>query len=156
MKKNDRYTSLFWAVVGVHIAFKGYELGLGTLKIPGSGFLIFWGGSILLGLSLILLAQSFTPSSQDAKKKELWKGVQWSRGLKLIAALFVCTLVFKWLGFILSTFLLIFFLSKALKPQKWGTAFSFSAITTALCYLVFGVLLDTQFPQGILNRLLGR
>ncbi len=156
MDRSDRYTSLVWAAIGAHLAFKGYELGLGALRNPGPGFLIFWGGMVLSGLSLLLFAKSFFHVSQVNGERELWRGFQWHRGAKMIAALLVCTFFFKQVGFILSIFSLLLFLSRGVSAQKWPIAFSFSLITTALCYFVFAVLLDTQFPHGILSGMFGQ
>jgi hypothetical protein len=149
MQKNDRLTSLVLAVFGLYIAFEGYRLGLGTLHKPKAGFLVFWVGMILAGLSIALFIQTFSPPV--GKKKDLWKGVRWTAGLKLIGALLVYVLIFKWLGFILSTTLLLLFLFKALEPHRWATAFLFSIVTTILCYLIFGVFLELQFPEGVLK-----
>ena len=33
----------------------------------------------------------------------------------------------------------------------WATAFLFSVVTTILCYLIFGVFLELQFPDGVLK-----
>jgi putative tricarboxylic transport membrane protein len=149
MQKNDRLTSLVLAVFGLYIAFEGYRLGLGTLYKPKAGFLVFWVGMILAGLSIALFVKTFSPSRGE--KKNLWKGVRWTAGLKLIGALLVYVLIFKWLGFILSTTLLLLFLFKALEPRRWTTALLFSLVTTVLCYLIFGVFLELQFPDGVLG-----
>jgi hypothetical protein len=59
----------------------------------------------------------------------------------------------KGLGFIVSTFLLLLFLFKGLEPQKWRVALVLAAATTAVCYVVFGVFLELQFPPGILQKI---
>jgi len=153
MKNNDRLTSLFLAAVGLYVAFEGTRLGLGSLQKPRAGFLIFWVGIILSGLSLSLFLHTF--SSPAEQKKYLWKGVQWPRGIKLTLALIAYVLVFKWLGFMLSTFFFLLFLFKGLEPQQWGVALVLSIVTTILCYLIFGLFLEVQFPEGILRGILG-
>jgi hypothetical protein len=152
MSKNDRFTSLIWAAIGFYVAFEGYQLELGTLHKPMPGFMIFWTGFILAGLSLGLFFQTFLYSK--GTKKNLWRGFQWPRGLKLMLALIVYVSIFRWLGFILGTFFLLLFLFKGLEPQKWSAALILSIVTTILCFFVFKVLLEVQFPEGVLGGIL--
>ncbi len=155
MRNNDRYTSLLWGILGLYIVYEGYVLKLGTLKDPKSGFLIFWTGMVLAGLSFILLLQSLFTAGPENGGKNIWKGIEWRKGTKMMIALFAYALVFKSLGFIVSTFFLLLFLFKGIEPQKWKTALVLSAVTMVVCYLVFGVFLELQFPSGILSGLLG-
>lgn len=149
MKKNDRYTALILGIFGLYIAYEGYQLKLGAPNAPKPGFMIFWMGIILTSLSIPLLIQTFL-SARD-EKKVLWKGLGWHRGIKLMLSLLIYVAVFKWAGFILSTFLLLLFLFKGLEPQKWGMALLLSAATITICHLVFGVFLELQFPAGLLG-----
>ena len=155
MRSNDRYSSILWGILGLYIAYEGYALKLGTLKDPKSGFLIFWTGMVLAGLSFILLLQSLFPAGPGNGEKNIWKGIEWRKGTKMMIALFAYALVFKSLGFIVSTFFLLLFLFKGIEPQKWKTALVLSAVTMVVCYMVFGVFLELQFPSGILSGLLG-
>ncbi len=152
MTRYDRYTSLIWGAFGLYIAFEGWRLQLGTIYQPKSGFLVFWGGMFLFGLSMILFFKAIMAEKKE-EKKSLWKGLDWLKGLKLMAALFVYALVFRWAGFLISTFCLLLFLLKGLEPQRWRVAIVLSIVTIAACYLVFAVLLESQFPAGILGRI---
>ena len=152
MKQRDRWTSLFWAGVGLYIAYEGYRLKLGTLGSPGCGFFIFWSGIVLAGLSLLLFFD--TSLRPRIERQGLGEGVRWSKGAKMMAALLLYIFVFKWLGFILSTFLLLLFLFKGLEPQRWRAAIILAAATTLTCYFVFGIFLELQFPPGLLQKLL--
>ncbi len=149
MKDKDCWTSIILAVIGFYVAYEGYQLNLGTPNNPKAGFMIFWTGMILGVLSILLFMQTVFSPAQG--KKELWKGLEWPRGLKLMLSLVIYAAVFKWLGFILSTFLLLLFMFKGLEPQKWRIALSLSAATVALCYLIFNIFLELQFPQGVLK-----
>jgi putative tricarboxylic transport membrane protein len=152
MKQRDRLTSLFWAGVGLYIAYEGYRLKLGTLGSPNCGFFIFWTGLLLTGLSLVLFSQTWLKPKEARERQTLWEGSRWSKGAKMMAALLLYTVAMKRLGFILSTFLLLLFLFKGLEPQKWRVALVLAAATTAVCYVVFGVFLELQFPPGLLRN----
>ena len=154
MKRRDRSSSLIWGALGIYIAYEGYRLDLGTLSNPKGGFLIFWAGVILAGLSLFLFFQTFWRKYEEKEDSGSWKGVHWGRGVKLMAILLVYALLFKTLGFIISTFLLLLFLFKGLAPQRWSVVLVLSIATIAVCYVVFGVFLEMQFPVGVLANLL--
>ncbi len=154
MKKRDRSSSVIWGALGIYIAFEGYRLDLGTLGNPKCGFLIFWAGVILAGLSSILFIQTFWQKPDKEGAQSLWANVRWGRGIKLLSALVVYAIFFKTLGFIVSTFLLLLFLFKGLEPQRWSAALVLSVATIAVCYFVFGVFLEMQFPAGILAGLI--
>lgn len=148
MKKTERIQSLIWGLFGLYITFEGVHLKLGTPRAPKPGFLIFWMGMIIMILSTAFFLQSF--SAVPEEKKIRWKGRQWPKGIRLMLALFIYAAVFHWLGFILSTFFLLLFLFKGLEPQRWGIALLLSAVTITICYLVFSVFLELQFPPGLL------
>jgi putative tricarboxylic transport membrane protein len=152
MRKSDRIQAVLWAVFGLYIMYEGFLLKLGTGRAPKPGFMIFWMGVVVVILSGLFFIETFTIS--DQKHKALWRGVQWFRGAKLMAALFLYVTVFQFLGFILSTFLLLVYMFKGLEPQSWRNALLFSAVTVAICYLVFKVFLELQFPPGVLSFLL--
>ncbi len=149
MKKSDRIQSLIWGLLGFYLAFEGVQLKLGTARAPKPGFLIFWMGIIILILSAAFFLQSLATPREE--KKIRWKGMQWHKGVKLMLALFLYAAAFQWLGFILSTFFLLIFLFKGLEPQRWGTALLLSTLTIMVCYLVFAVFLELQFPPGLLR-----
>ena len=151
MYKNDRITSIILAVFGLYVASAGYGLGLGTLHKPRAGFLVFWVGMILAGLSVALFVKTFLEARGEGKS--LWKGVRWKPGATIVTALILYIVIFKWLGFLLSTFLLLLFLFIGASPGRWVSAVVFSLVTTVLCYIIFGVLLELQFPAGILQGL---
>ena len=149
MKKKDLHSSAICAVFGLYIAFEGYRLKLGTFQAPESGFLILVAGIVLACLSTALLIQTLFSKEED--KEVLWKGLQWSKGVRLLVASFVYALVLTWMGFLLSTFLLLLYLFKGLEPQRWLVAIELSVITIASSYLIFVLLLGCQFPEGILE-----
>jgi putative tricarboxylic transport membrane protein len=149
LKNNDRITSLLLALLGSYVAFEGYSLKIGSLQNPKPGFLVLWAGIILAGLSLLLFIKTFR--SPETTSISPWKGVQWQKGLKIIIYLIIYVAVFKWLGFLISTFIILLLLFKSLEPQRWSIALLLSAVTTVLCFFIFGYFLELRFPQGILK-----
>jgi hypothetical protein len=152
MRKRDRIQALLWAVFGLYVMYEGILLKLGTGRAPKPGFMIFWVGVIIVILSALFFLGTFAAPEQE--RTDLWRGIRWLRGAKLAAALALYMAAFQPLGFILSTFLLLVYMFKGLEPQSWRNALLFSAATVAICYLVFGVFLELQFPPGVLSFIL--
>jgi putative tricarboxylic transport membrane protein len=152
MTRHDRYTSLIWGLLGLYIAFEGWHLQLGTVNQPKSGFVVFWAGMILFGLSMLLFLKALLTKKED-EAKALWKGRVWPKGVKVMAALFTYALIFRLAGFLISTFFLLLYLLKGLESQRWSVAIVITVVTIALCYLVFVVFLESQFPAGILGEI---
>jgi len=152
MGKNDRHSSILWALLGLYLSFEGYCLKLGTPENPGSGFFIFWGGILLAGLSFLLFIQTFY-SKRKEEKGALKGRLQYSKPIKLMVALCLYALVFKWMGFFLATFCLLLFLFKGWDHQRWRKVFVLSLVSVSLFYVLFVVLLEIRFPGGILERL---
>ncbi len=152
MTRHDRYTSLILGAFGLYVAFEGWRLQVGTFQQPKAGFMVFWAGIVLAGLSAILFLNAALKQNAE-EAKPLWQGVHWQKGAKVMAALFCYALIFRLAGFLVSTFLLLLFLLKGIEPQKWRVAVVISAATLALCYLVFVVLLEVQFPAGLLGAI---
>jgi hypothetical protein len=71
-----------------------------------------------------------------------------------VGALLVYNFIFVYLGFILSTILLLLFLFKAIEPQKWSVAVAGALIASLAAYVLFARWLDVQLPVGIVEKLL--
>jgi hypothetical protein len=57
----------------------------------------------------------------------------------------------EYLGYIVGSLLLMFYLFKVPGAQRWWFSTLVTVVTIALTYYVFGVLLQAQFPKGALN-----
>lgn len=137
--------------MGFGVCYGGYDLELGTLRDPGSGFMFFWVGVIMIGLSLAVLVKAIR-MKPDQKGVGLLRGeVRWAKILSVLAALVLYAYVFTYLGFILSTVLLLLFLFKAVEPQKWSWAVMGAVISTLTAYGVFQLWLGSQLPRGFLG-----
>ncbi len=155
MEKANQFSSVFWLLLGGAIAFGSYRMGLGTLSHPGPGFLSFWCGFILASLSVLVFVKGrLSPREEAGTFRRLWGGTRWYKGLYVVAALVAYNFTFAYLGFILSTILLLLFLFKAIEPQKWSVAVSGALVASVASYVLFARWLDVQLPVGIVEKLL--
>ncbi len=149
--KADRASSLFWMAIGLGFIYGSVRLGLGTLGEPGSGFLSFAAGSCLTLMALILFLQSFIRERGGTERiSALWQGMKWHRSMMIGLALLGYIVGLESIGFILCSFLLIFFMLKVLEHFSWGKSFFISVTASAFSYLIFSVLLKVMLPKGML------
>jgi len=151
VKKRDIISSLFWMAMGFGLCYGGYDLDLGTLHDPGSGFMFFWVGIVMIGLSLTILIQAIKKPAVAGELKTLWTGIRWKKVISILGALILYAYVFVPLGFILSTILLLIFLFKAIEPQRWTWAILGAIVSTFAAYGLFHLWLRSPLPKGFLG-----
>ncbi len=151
MKSKDIVSSLFWMAMGVGVCYGGVDLELGTLHDPGSGFMFFWVGAIMSGLSLFIFIRAMRDKGKAGEMKILWSQVKWKKNIYVLAALFLYAYAFSHLGFILSTVPLLIFLFKAVEPQRWSVAILGAILSVLTSYAVFQLWLGAQLPRGFLG-----
>jgi len=151
MRSRDIISSLFWAVIGIGICWGGWDLGVGSLHDPGGGFIFFWVGVIMFGLSLVIFIPAIRLEAVKGEMKGIWAGIPWKKMVSVLVVLFIYSYLFTPLGFILTTIPLLIFLFKAVEPQRWLWAVLGAVISTLAAYVVFRLWLQCQLPQGLLG-----
>lgn len=151
VRNRDIISSLFWMAIGIGVCYGGYDHGLGTIRDPGGGFIFFWVGIIIIGLSLGILLRAMREKPVKGEMKVFYAGIQWKKIIAVLSVLFIYAAVFIPLGFILSTIFLLTFLFKAVEPQRWSWAILGAIVSTLAAYGLFQLWLGCQFPQGLLG-----
>ncbi len=149
MKEYDLYGGLFWLLMAIFVSVMGVKFGLGTLGYPGPGFFPFLVGLILFCFSFGIIIIAF---------KEKAKGpgfTEWpffgKKVFATLAILFAYSFSLEYLGFIIGSSLLMFYLFKVPGAQKWWLSATATVVTIALAYYFFVVLLKAQLPKGLLD-----
>jgi hypothetical protein len=65
----------------------------------------------------------------------------------------VYALLLEHLGFIGTTLLFFFLVSRFVSGHRWATAVFFAFVTSFSTYFVFTILLHAPLPQGFLERI---
>ena len=152
MKKNVIVESFIWLILGISICIESIRLKLGNFQTPGPGFLPFISGTFLWLFGLILMFSFFLKRLRKEEKlndKEISKKENWKKLLLTLIALFGYCFLLEPLGFIISSFIFLFFLFKLTEPKKWVKPLVFSGTTVVLVYFIFIICLKGQFPRGI-------
>lgn len=150
MGKADRISGIFWLIFSVFVSMESYNLGLGSLRKPGPGFLFFWIGVLLGIMSLLVILRS--RRAQPAREGPL-RGLNVTKIILVLIALFLYALFMERLGFILVTLGLFLLLLGIIEKKRWSFTLLVSVLVTAATYLIFEVGLQSQLPKGLLEFL---
>ena len=143
---SDTVGGLFWIGVGLFFALYGLKLRLGVLRNPGPGFLPLIMALIMIFLALIVLAKGIVRPEGPLKK------LSWKRHTLAIASVFFYGLLLEAIGFLLSTFVLMFILFGLLVEgdNRWRRVSLYAGAGACASWLVFSVALKIPFPHPYL------
>jgi putative tricarboxylic transport membrane protein len=148
MSRLNLYSSAFWLFLSVYIAFECYRLGLGTWHEPGPGYFPFGATVLLGGMALSVFIKSLRRSAAPKQGPPL---EQKSRRLNVVLVLIAMGLYSFFLntiGFVLCTFLIVFFFVKVIALQRWKSSILMAIGMAVGSYLLFSVLLNAPLPLG--------
>jgi putative tricarboxylic transport membrane protein len=142
----DRVYGVVVLCLGLAILWQGRNLTIGGFRNPGSGLFpaLIAGIMILLSLLLVIFPQKKGRNVPTVSARSFLR-ISAVFGSLLLYALFLETLGFLILSFVLTTFLFIAFGS-----GRYGLAIVKALVFTGLAYLLFEVLLKSNLPKGIL------
>jgi putative tricarboxylic transport membrane protein len=143
----DKGSSLFWLFVSIAVSIEAYRLGLGSVKIPGMGFMSF-GAAVLLGILSIASFIQAAMRKEIPKSEPLFRGTLWPQVILVFVALLVYAYLLPLGGYNISTFLLMTFLFYTMEHQKVWKVALYALLTTVITYYVFSKWLNCQFPVG--------
>ena len=150
MKKFDLISSAFWFVVGFLICEESYRINLGSFRSPGPGFLPFGSGLILAGLALFILIRSLR--RRVGERRAFWEErARWPKVALALVIILIYGLLLETLGFLLTTFVTMAFLFKAIEPQRWRTVLLGAFLSALGSHLIFQVWLKVELPKGFLG-----
>jgi putative tricarboxylic transport membrane protein len=144
----DAVSALAWLALGAGVTWAGWDLELGALRDPGSGFLLFWVGVVMMGLALCVLGGALRAPAGPGLAA-LWAGARWPKVAGVLIALVAYGYALPWLGFLATTTLLLLVLFKAIEPQRWSVAIGGALASALVAWIVFRLWLGTQLPAGI-------
>jgi putative tricarboxylic transport membrane protein len=150
-KKYNRISAVFFLGVAVFFSVYARSVEIGTWNEPGPGFLPFWGGIILAGMSLALLLRTFWGKLPAISASFFPRPDSWKRVSATFLALIAYNLLLTHLGFTLVTFLFIGFLVRFIFPQSWSRTLVVAVLGAVAARLLFVNFLETQLPKGFLG-----
>jgi putative tricarboxylic transport membrane protein len=152
MKNRDLVSSVVWMVLGGLFVAGALQQGLMRRGIPGPGFLPFVSGLALIFVSLFVFFPALGRKERAESKEDFFPERDSRRKLfSALAALFAYGAGMVYAGYLLTTFLFMFFVTWIMEPAGWRTFALLSFLTAVVSYLLFVVLLGVQLPKGLLE-----
>lgn len=153
LRNAQMWGGLFWLAIGAYVCRAGYDMGLGRLHDPGSGFAPFWIGLVMCALAALVTVQALIEDRHDLT--ELWVGTRWPKVLLVTALLLVFGFFFEPLGFVFCSLVLLLVLMRLVDPVAWKTAIAVSFLATFGVWFALTKGLKIQLPSGLLSPWLG-
>lgn len=150
MRRFNIAASLALLALAAFILFEVSKLPFGSFRVPQTAFFPTILSLLLLIFSLILLVQAL-------RAKETLRGPEpiatdgWVRIGATLATMLAFALVLETLGFLLSTFVLMVLLLRAIEAQPWRVVVGVALSTALISYFLFARLLGIPLPGGILG-----
>jgi len=140
----------FWAVIGAFICLLAWKTHLGSFREPGPGFVAFLSGLFIAGVGLIMILTESRARISPGESSNLSLSVRsWPQLFFTMALLFGYAILLDVLGYLLTTFLVMWGFFYAFGGRRRAFSLMVSLIIVAVTYLVFEVWLRCQFPRGI-------
>lgn len=152
MKKYHMIIIVVWIGLSLFLMVGSYKLGLGKLHKPGTGLMPFLIGVFLFLLSIWLLIADLLGKGAREGPSEEQRKVNFKKSGIVVASLILYGLLLEKLGFLVVTFLLLFFLFWGMGVRR-NAALAASVLTVLASYFVF-TYLGLRFPPGVF-RLVG-
>jgi len=152
IKQIRKVEGSFWIGMGVLICLLAWKSKIGSFREPGPGFVAFISGifvsmiGLVIGLSELLSKISLR-SSTDLN--QTFSIASWPRLIYTIVLLLSYALLLNTLGYILTTFLVMWGLFYDREKSCWVSSCLASLASVGVTYLVFQVWLRCQFPRGL-------
>ncbi len=144
----NRISAIFFLIVGIFFSLYARSVEIGTWNEPGPGFLPFWGGIILVAMSVALLLRTFWGKVPAITSSFFPQSESWKRVLATFLALIAYNLLLTPIGFFLTTFLFVGFLVRFIFPQTWTRTLIVAVLSALAARLLFINILETQLPKG--------
>jgi putative tricarboxylic transport membrane protein len=147
MRVTSLITSLFLVSFSILIFIMSIDLGIGSLKTPGPGFLGFLGSISLFILSSIIFFLDI--KKPDEEYEEPVTRQKLKKPILLALSLFGFTLLLDILGFLISASLLMWAILLINTPDKWFRQLVIALIMVNVAYFILCKLLGVILPSGI-------
>lgn len=144
----ERVAAAVLLLVGLAGAFEARRLSIGEVSRPGPGFFPFYLGVALAVVALALLARSLARRAPAAPPPG-GEPLRRAKAVWTLLAGVAYAFLLEPLGFLVTTFLLLFFLFTVIEPKRWTTAVALSALTALATWIVFKLWLGVQLPGGV-------
>ena len=151
-RRTDVVETVLLLIVGVGVVVESFRLGIGTPLTPLPGFFPLAGGSLLILLASIFLAQAGLRRGAASQAPAESFG-ELRRPAILVVSMAIYTALLDPVGYVLPTIVLTALILRILGVTSWKALGLTSVGLSAGTYLLFGRVLGIDLPAGILSFL---
>ena len=144
VRSGDFWSGIALAALGAYIVSEARRWTYVSDEGPGAGFFPLWYGSLMVVLSLVLVAQSVLRAKPPAEMR--WGDVR--RALTAWAAFVACVAVMPWIGFIASFALLTWFVVAVMARRPQRVAIPVAIGFALFFYGLFDWALELSLPHS--------
>lgn len=149
MNKSEASGGILVFLFGAVTAYLSMKMPIGSFRAAGPGLFPLCLGALLMILSSIFVLNIFIESGikgRTATHRIMVAGP--GRVILFLGAIVLTILLFKPLGYPLSSFLLLLFLLRILGVKSWHRNVLISFSAAFICYLLFVQWLKIPLPKG--------
>ena len=146
-RSGDFWSGLALAALGAYIVVQAWQWDYLTDEGPGPGFFPMWYGSLMVILSVVLVATSVLKRPAGPGKAMPWNDL--GRAMLCWAAFVASIALMPVAGFMVSFALLTWFIVKVMCGERQRTAIVVAVGGAVFFYLLFDVALDLSLPRGL-------
>jgi hypothetical protein len=150
MNLREMISSAICLLIAVFVFAVSLRLGVGALRDPGPGFVLFWTSILLAVCACILLGFGLSGKTGLGPGSTAWNRENRRSAAIITAALIGYCLALPKLGYPVSTFLLMTVLFGLGRMKPWRVLLC-SLMAVLLSYFLFAHLLKTPLPRGVLG-----
>jgi hypothetical protein len=148
MKKSVTISSILFLGLALGAFFESMKLPFGSVSAPGAGFF----PAVLAGLlAVAALLASLEALRETERVMAQGSRLTWTKIVLTVGSLLAFAFLLETLGYLMTTFLFVVFLLRAVERKGWGLAVAVGFSASFVSYVVFGLLLGTPLPAGFLQ-----
>ena len=144
--RRDHVAGGGFVLAGALVLAVSTDLPFGTMASPGAGMLPILIVGFLMAFGAVLFARA---GDSPPLKTIAWTDA--SHALRVVAVAALAIASYTTLGFVFTVGALLFVLTFLVERRPFLVAAAFSIGVTALAYTLFGLLLKTPLPRGIMG-----
>jgi hypothetical protein len=151
---NEKITAAILLIFSFLYFFKGWSLEMGVPKNPGPGFIPVIIGILLVSCTGFYMVRVFRKGGREGKGEKTSEGEKknYAAILGITACAILFPLVLETLKFLMTTFVVSFFMFLVLKPKNRAFALFLATGMSVSSFLIFSRLLGVALPMGFLEN----
>jgi putative tricarboxylic transport membrane protein len=140
MSRGERIFSILLGLFGLLWLVKSFGLKYSEDSVPGSGFLPFWLGLLMVALIVVDLWARRTTTAEAPGR--------FGRVMAIAAGLAVTVALIEPLGFTVPIAAYLLFLLRIVERQSWLASVGVAVGTSGVLLLIFRIWLSVPLPRG--------